>query len=134
MGSIGRTAGISSAAESCLVPEAAGAASLGAGASARTAKSVAGVAVLSLGAEDERGPAGESDFPSRRFTSSAKSSSRELEWVFLSTIPSSGRRSMTALFGTSSSRASSLIRIMRSLVRNSSVITTLDELRVKTSL
>lgn len=41
---------------------------------------------------------------------------------------------MTALFGTSSSRASSLIRIMRALVRNSSVLDTLYELRVKTSL
>jgi len=48
----------------------------------------------------------------RRRTSSAMSSSSELELVFLSTTPSSGRRSIITLGLTSSSRASSLMRIL----------------------
>lgn len=42
----------------------------------------------------------------------ARSSSRELEWVFFSAMPSSGSRSMILLGLTSSSRANSLIRIL----------------------
>jgi hypothetical protein len=48
----------------------------------------------------------------RRRTSRATSSSSELEWVFLSPTPSSGRRSRMTLGLTSSSRASSLMRIL----------------------
>jgi hypothetical protein len=47
----------------------------------------------------------------RRFTSSATGSSIELEWVFFSVTPSSGSISRITLGFTSSSRASSLIRI-----------------------
>ena len=50
--------------------------------------------------------------PVRRLrSSSATSSSTELEWVFFSVTPSSGRRSRIAPGFTSSSLASSLIRI-----------------------
>ena len=49
---------------------------------------------------------------SRFRTTKAASSSIELEWVFFSVTPSSGRRSIIALGFTSSSRASSLIRIL----------------------
>jgi hypothetical protein len=49
---------------------------------------------------------------SRRFTSSATGSSIELEWVFFSATPSSGSMSRITFGLTSSSRASSLIRIL----------------------
>jgi hypothetical protein len=48
----------------------------------------------------------------RRRTSRTTSSSSELEWVFLSATPSTGRRSRITLGLTSSSRASSLMRIL----------------------
>jgi hypothetical protein len=47
----------------------------------------------------------------RRFTSTATGSSIELEWVFFSTTPNSGSISRITFGLTSSSRASSLIRI-----------------------
>ena len=50
--------------------------------------------------------------PKRRRIWSATSSSRELECVFLSATPSSGSRSRMTLGLTSSSRASSLMRIL----------------------
>jgi len=49
---------------------------------------------------------------SRRFTSIATGSSIELEWVFFSVTPSSGSMSRITFGFTSSSRASSLIRIL----------------------
>ena len=49
---------------------------------------------------------------SRRFTSMATGSSIELEWVFFSDTPSSGSISRITFGLTSSSRASSLIRIL----------------------
>jgi hypothetical protein len=50
--------------------------------------------------------------PRRRRSSSATSSSRELECVFLSVTPSSGNSSRSTFGFTSSSRASSLMRIL----------------------
>ena len=50
--------------------------------------------------------------PRRRRSSSATSSSRELECVFLSATPSSGNSSRRTFGFTSSSRASSLMRIL----------------------
>ncbi len=57
---------------------------------------------------------GDSPFssPSKCRTLRATSSSIELEWVFFSDTPSSGRRSMILCGLTSNSRASSLIRIL----------------------
>jgi hypothetical protein len=49
---------------------------------------------------------------STRLISFARSSSSELEWVFLSAIPKSGRRSRMRLGLTSNSRANSLMRIL----------------------
>ncbi len=60
----------------------------------------------------------------RRFTSSATGSSIELEWVFFSVTPSSGSMSRITLGFTSSSRASSLIRILVILCAPSSNIDT----------
>lgn len=49
---------------------------------------------------------------SRSRTRSATASSNELEWVFFSTTPTLGNTSIMALAFTSSSLASSLIRIL----------------------
>jgi len=51
-------------------------------------------------------------FPNRRRRVSATSSSTELECVFFSVTPNCGRSSIICRDGTSSSRASSLMRIM----------------------
>lgn len=60
-------------------------------------------------------------FSSRRRICSATSTSMELEWVFFSVTPYSGSKSRMSLGLTSSSRASSLIRIIdRALGANSS--------------
>lgn len=58
------------------------------------------------------GDSGACPCPRRRRSSSAISSSRELEWVFLSATPSSGNSSRRTFGFTSSSRASSLMRIL----------------------
>jgi hypothetical protein len=62
---------------------------------------------------DETGRGDPFDSPvSRRLISIATGSSIELEWVFFSATPSSGSMSRITLGFTSSSRASSLIRIL----------------------
>ncbi|MCU1339511.1 MAG: hypothetical protein JWO19_5092 [Bryobacterales bacterium] len=65
---------------------------------------------VSASGDAERGDPLDSDV-SRRFTSIATGSSIELEWVFFSATPSSGSMSRITFGLTSSSRASSLIRI-----------------------
>ena len=69
-----------------------------------------------------RGVSG-SSWPKYRRTLSATSSSIELEWVFFSVTPSSGSKSRILDGFTSSSRASSLIRILDvSLCKPSSIV------------
>ena len=67
-------------------------------------------ASVSTDAEDSRDPLVSP--VSRRFTSIATGSSIELEWVFFSATPNSGSMSRITFGLTSSSRASSLIRIL----------------------
>jgi hypothetical protein len=71
-----------------------------------------GAGVLSCGLEPSRAAGAASPPVTRRRTSNATSSSSELECVFLSATPSSANVSRITLGFTSSSRASSLMRIL----------------------
>jgi len=71
-----------------------------------------GAAWCSSSCAERAGSDSSSDPARRRRSAKATSSSSELEWVFLSATPNTGRRSMMTLGLTSNSRASSLIRIL----------------------
>jgi hypothetical protein len=95
-----------------LVPSVGGAAAAGAGLAASTAGSVSGAAGLaSASSAGASVSAGSTKTPKCRRILMATSSSIELECVFFSVTPNSGRIAIIALFGCSHSRASSLIRI-----------------------
>ena len=98
---ISRASGAASVTASCLGAETArGASAAGLASATRSAGSV------------DAEPGDPLDSPvSRRFTSIATGSSIELEWVFFSATPNSGSMSRITFGLTSSSRASSLIRI-----------------------
>ena len=74
--------------------------------------SAAGACVFGAGSADGSASGALSPPPRRRRSSKVTSSSSELECVFLSVTPSSGRSSSITLGLTSSSRASSLMRIL----------------------
>ncbi len=91
--------------------DSAGGAGAGAAACAGSAEGAGGGAAA--GASGAAGPAGTAPAPSRRaLTRFASSSSIELECVFFPVMPSSGRTSRMTPGLTSSSRASSLMRIL----------------------
>lgn len=103
---ISRAAGGASAAGSCL-----GAGAFFAVSAAGPASATCSATVSVSGAAVERGDLFDPSV-SRRLTSIATGSSIELEWVFFSATPSSGSISRITFGFTSSSRASSLIRIL----------------------
>jgi hypothetical protein len=84
-----------------------------AGAATLSGVSASGAAIVLSSAPSPSVPAPEdsSETPKCRRILMATSSSIELECVFFSVTPNSGRIAMIALFGCSHSRASSLIRI-----------------------
>jgi len=90
-----------------------GAGTTGGGSGSRGAGPTAGCSAAS----GRAGSPVDTSWPKCFRTSRAMLSSIELECVFFSVTPNCGSTSRTALFGTSSSRASSLMRIMLSCVR-----------------